>query len=98
MWATSLYRCPGFFVPGSGGGIGVCFFGLATGTLPHLIQKIVNVDGASGFKPMACPCCKTGRMITIRVFGANALTSYEIKQKSFKPNQLKMKKLQKAIT
>ena len=45
---------------------------MVTGTMPQLIQKIVSVDRASGFKPMACPCCKTGRMITILVFGANA--------------------------
>lgn len=45
---------------------------MVTGTLPQLTQKIVTSEGSSAFKPLTCPCCKTGRMITILVFGANA--------------------------
>jgi hypothetical protein len=40
-----------------------------------------------GFDPDACPCCKTGRMITLFTFGANAPPSSlkTIKQFTNKP-------------
>ena len=42
-----------------------------TGILPQTRVKDSGIDKTVPFKPMACPCCKTGRMITILVFAAN---------------------------
>ena len=45
---------------------------MLTGILPQTRVKDSGIDRTVPFKPIACPCCKTGRMITILVFAANA--------------------------
>ncbi len=45
---------------------------MKTGILLQTKVKSVAMDTSFGVKPMACPYCKTGRMITIIVYGPNA--------------------------
>jgi hypothetical protein len=65
------------------------------GILSNLIGKQVETKSdwkvisqtRLGYDPDACPCCKTGRMITLFTFGANAppSTLQTIKQHTNKP-------------
>jgi hypothetical protein len=53
-------------------GLTFCILGTYQSKFIKSLWTIYKLKLVLCFKPLTCPCCKTGRMITILVFGANA--------------------------